>query len=196
MRKALLTAMFAAVLAAAPAGSGFARQKQAKCEQADPSERNWELFERGYVYFDYILCPPGMTPPNPLVRVWITTQGNGIALEKWAERRAGADVITLYHGKKKAYTLYHDLDAIPVEAFNDEARAAVPADVAAQPFLDGGRILIPLKNLAPDSAERVKKAFASADGIVTKSERKVALLREAQRIETLVDALDRPLKPK
>ena len=196
MPRVLLTSVLGAALLMASAYTGFGQQKPAKCEQADPAERNWEQLERGYVYFDYVLCPPGMSPPNPVVRVWITTQGNGIALEKWAEGRAGADRVSMYHGKKKAYTLYRDLDAIPLEAFNSEARAAVPADVAGQPFLDEGRLLIPLKNLAPDSAERVKKAFENADELVVKAQRRVALLREAGRIANLVNALDRPIKPK
>jgi hypothetical protein len=196
MPRILLASVFGAALAMASAYTGFGQQKPAKCEQADPAERNWEQLERGYVYFDYILCPPGMTPLNPLVRVWITTQGDGIAVEKWAEARVGADRVSMYHGKKKAYTLYRDLDAIPLEAFNSEARAAVPADVAGQPFLDEGRLLIPLKNLAPESAERVKKAFENADELVVKAQRKVALLREAGRIANLVNALDRPIKAK
>ena len=196
MRKALLTSVFGAALALASVNAGFGQQKPSKCEQADPAERNWEQLERGYVYFDYVICPLGMDPPNPLVRVWITTQGDGIAVEKWAEGRAGADRVSMYHGKKKAYTLYRDLDAIPLAAFNSEARAGVPADLAGQPFLDEGRLLIPLKNLAPESAERVNKAFENADGLVEKAQRKVALLREVRRIENLVNALDKPIKPK
>jgi hypothetical protein len=196
MRKILLTSLFGAVLAAAPVGTGSGQQQQAKCEQADQSERNWELLEHDYVYFDYILCPAGMNPPNPLVRIWITTRGDGIAVEKWAQGRDGADSVSMFHGKKKAYTIYRDLSAIPLEMFNSEARSAVPAGVAGRPFLDEGPILIPLNNLTPDSAARVIKAFESADRLVERAQRKVALLREAERIATLVEALDRPLKAK
>jgi hypothetical protein len=196
MRKIFLTSLFGAGLAVAPAGTGFGQQKQSKCEQGERSERNWELIEHDYVYFDYILCPAGMNPPNPLVRVWITTRGDGIAVEEWAQSRGGADLVSMYHGKKKAYTLYRDLNAIPLGAFSNEARAGVPADVAGQPFLDEGPILIPLKNLTPESAERVKKVFENADVLVDGARRKVALLREAPRIATVVDSLDRPLKQK
>ena len=189
MRKSLLTLLLAATLAAS-AGAGSAQKKQAQCEQGTNQPRNWELLGQDYVYFDYVLCPAGMNPPQPLVRVWITTRGDGIALEKWAQDRDGTDVISMFHGKKKAYTLYRDLNAVPLTVFKADRRSAVPPDMADKPFLVEGPNLIPSENLTPESAAEVKKAFENADEIIKTAQRKVALLLEAPRIGVIVEALN------
>jgi hypothetical protein len=158
------------------------------------AERNWELVGQDYIYFDYVLCPADMTPRNPLVRVWITTHGDGFAVEKWAQERDGADSVSVFHGKKKAYTIYRDLNAIPLTVFKAESRAGVPAETGRQPFLAEGSTLVPFENLTTDSAEKVKKVFENADILIKKAQSKVSLLREAQRMGAVVNSLDSPLK--
>ena len=177
-----------------PAGGGRGQKKPAKCEMASPVDRNWEQIERDYVFFDYVLCPPGLQPPAPLVRVWLTTRGDGFGIEKWAEGRDGADSVSVYRGKKLAFTLYRDLDAVPLSLFKAERRSAVPAEMARQPFLLESPSLIPLENLTPESAERVKKVFGSADVLINHAQRKSALLNESPRIGIVVNALAQPLK--
>ena len=194
MSKFLLTLLLATTPVVAPVGAGFAQKKPAKCEQGSMTEQNWALVGQDYVYFDYVLCPAEMNPTNPLVRIWITTAGDGIAVEKWAQDRDGADNISVFHGKKKAYTLYRDLNAIPLNVFKAENRSGVPADVGRQPFLAEGSTLAPLENLMPDSAERATKVFENADILIRKAQSKVALIRETLRIAALVDTLDKPFK--
>jgi hypothetical protein len=195
MRRLLLTLLFFTALTSAPAGAVRAQQKtSARCEQAPKGERNWEMLKNDYVYFDYVLCPPGLDPPSPLVRVWLTTKGDGISVEKWEQGRDGADLVAVFHGKKKAYTLYRDLAAVPLNVFKAERRSNVPAETAARPFLQEGSSLIPAENLTPESAARVAKAFENADVLVRRAQGKVTLLRETARIEVVVDSLDRPLK--
>jgi hypothetical protein len=194
MRKALLTTLFGAALAAAPDGAGFAQKKQGRCEQAAQTERNWEMIGQDYVYFDYVLCPADANSADPLVRVWITTRGDGIAVEKWLPERDGADSVSVFNGKKKAYTLYRDLNAVPLKVFKSERRSAVPPDMAGQPFLVEGSSLVPLENLTPDSAERAKKVLESADVLIRHAQRKGQLLRESQRIAAIVNTLEEPLK--
>ena len=177
-----------------PAVEGRGQKKPDKCEISSPIVRNWELIGRDYVFFDYVLCPPGLQPPTPLVRVWLTTKGDGFAIEKWAEGRDGADSVSVYRGKKMAFTLYRDLDAVPLSLFKAERRSAVPAEMARQPFLLESPNLIPLENLTPESVERVKKVFGSADVLIKQAQHKSALLNESPRIGVVVDALDKPLK--
>lgn len=193
-KKWLLALLLVNALAAAPAGAGYAQNKQGQCEQGPRTERNWEVLGGRYVFFDYTLCPADTKNANPLVRVWITTDGNGIAVEKWAADRDGADVVSMFHGKKKVFTLYRDLKAIPLKIFKAESRANVPADTGARPFWSEGSNLVPFENLTPESAERAKKVFESADLVVKSAQAKVQLIRESQRIGIIVDALDRPLK--
>lgn len=194
MRKFLLTLLFIITAAASPAGVGFGQKKQAQCEESSKAVRNWALIERDYVYFDYILCPAGIEPQKPLVWVWITTRGNGYAVEKWAPDRDGADAVSMFHDKKKAYTIYADLDAVPLTLFKAERRAAVPANMSSQPFLLEGAQLIPLENLPPDSAEAFKYIFKNADVLIKKAQGKVPLLHESPRIGALADSLDKLLK--
>jgi hypothetical protein len=54
-----------------------------------------------------------MAPPRPAVSIWITMRGNGIAVEKWKQDDNGADTVAVFDGKKKAYTLYRHLNAVP-----------------------------------------------------------------------------------
>lgn len=194
MRKFLLALLLLSTTPAAPAGAEPGQKKKAQCEQAAKVQRNWESIGREYVYFDYILCPAGMDPPNPLVRVWITARGNGYAVEQWAQDRDGADSVSVYHDKKMAYTLYRDLNAIPLKMFAAERRSGVPADAAGQPFLLEGVELIPLKNLAPDAAERARKVFEDADILIKKARDKVPLLHEIRTITGILESLNRPFK--
>ncbi|MDX6304727.1 MAG: hypothetical protein QOI77_1696, partial [Blastocatellia bacterium] len=138
MCKILLTFLLATALMVVPAGAGLGQKKQSQCEQAAQTNRNWELIGHDYVYFDYVLCPANMNPPNPLIRIWITTHGDGLAVEKWAQDRDGADVVSMFNGKKKAYTLYRDLNAIPLKVFKAESRSGVPAETGKQPFIAQG----------------------------------------------------------
>jgi hypothetical protein len=177
-----------------PAGEGRGQKKPDKCEMPSPVERNWELMGRDYVYFDYVLCPPGLEPPTPLVRVWLTTKGDGFGIEKWTDGRDGADLVSVYRGKKRAFILYRDLDAVPLSLFKAERRSTVAAEMARQPFLLEGPNLIPLENLTPESVERVKNVFGSADVLIKQAQRKSALLNESPRIGIVVDALAQPLK--
>jgi hypothetical protein len=193
MRKFLLTLILAATLLASTEAV-FGQKKKDQCQEGPNRPRNWEVIGNKYVYFDYILCPSDMNPPQPLVRIWITMDGNGIAVEKWAQNREGAEIISVFNGKKKAYTLYRDLDTIPLKVFKAESRKGVPADMGKHPFLAEGSSLIPFENLTPESAEKVKKVFESADTIIKAAQRKVALLHETPRIETIINALDQPLK--
>src|SRR5258707_6398533 len=86
MRKILLTLLFVAALTVLlPVGAGLGHKKQSQCEQAAQTNRHWELIGRDYVYFDYVLCPANMNPPSPLIRVWITTSGAGIVIDKCAD---------------------------------------------------------------------------------------------------------------
>ena len=194
MRKFLLTLLLTMTVAASSAGVGFGQKKQAQCEESSKAVRNWELIDRDYFYFDYILCQAGMDPQKPLVWVWITRRGNGYAVEKWAQDRDGADAVSMFHGKKKAYTLYADLNAVPLTLFKAERRAAVPANMSRQPFLLEGSQLIPLEKLTPDSAEAFKYVFKNADVLIRKAQGKVPLLHESPRIEALTDSLDKLLK--
>ena len=195
MRKYLLAVLFFAALGAAPAPTGHAQKVPKGCEQAYKGERNWEqLAGGGYVYFDYVLCPAGIDPPGPLVMVWLTKDGDAVAVEKWAQGREGAELLNVFHGKKKAYTLYRDLAAVPLKVFKAERRAAVPSLMAGEPFLQEGSSLVPLGNLTPESAARVTKAFGSADALIKQAERKGALIRETESIEAVVAALAVPLK--
>jgi hypothetical protein len=194
VRYLLLTHLFAVSLAAQHANAGSVIKKPPKCEQAAPAERNWEVFDDEYVYWDYVLCPPGAESTGLLVKVWLTGRGDGYSVEKWSPARDGADAVIVYHRTKKAFTLYRDLDAIPLKLFKSERRSAVPAETARRPFLMQGTSLIPLENLTPESAERVTKIFESGDVLVRQSERKVALIRETAKIETIFKALKEPLK--
>lgn len=187
-------ALLLTVALAASASLVSGQKKQAQCEQGPNQPRNWELLGKDYVYFDYSLCPAGMNPPQPLVRVWITTRGEGIAVEKWVQDRDGTDVVSMFHEKKKVYTIYRDLNAVPLTVFKAERRSSVPADMAGQPFLAEGNSLIPFENLTPESAEKVRKVFENADAIIKSAQHKVALIFEAPRIGVIVDALDTPLK--
>jgi hypothetical protein len=180
----------------APARAGLGQKKEAKCEDGPRGARNWEQIGRDYVYFDYVLCPADVDPPGPLVRVWITTRGQGIALERWAQDREGADSVAVYDGKKKAYTLFRDLKAVPLKMLKAERRSGIPAEVAGEPFMVKGLELIPLQNLTPDSGERVKKVFAEADTVIKKAGSKVPLLFESSRIGVIAESLlDHPPKP-
>jgi hypothetical protein len=135
-----------------------------------------------------------MDPAKPLVSVWITTRGNGIAVEQWAQGRDGADNVAVYHGKKRAYTLYRDLDAIPLKMLTAERRPGIPADMSTQPFVAEGLDLIPFKSLTPESAERARKVFENADALIKKARDKVPLLHEFTRTAAIVDSLNSPLK--
>jgi hypothetical protein len=177
-----------------PAGAGLGQKKQSQCEQAAQTNRNWELIGHDYVYFDYVLCPANMNPPNPLIRIWITTHGDGLAVEKWAQDRDGADVVSMFNGKKKAYTLYRDLNAIPLKVFKAESRSGVPAETGKQPFIAQGTDLIPLENLTPDSAERARKVFENADVLIKTAQSKASLLHETSRIAAIFESLNSPLK--
>lgn len=194
MRYLLLAHLFAVALAAQHANSGAIVKRPPKCEHPAPAERNWEVIGDDYVYWDYLLCPPGVEPSGLLVKVWLTGRGDGYSVEKWSPGRDGADAVVVYHGTKKAFTLYRDLDAIPLKVFKAERRSAVPAKTAGQPFLAQGSSLIPLENLMPQSAERVTKIFESGDVLVRQAQRKTALLRETAKIEIIFAALKEPLK--
>jgi hypothetical protein len=195
MRKILLTILFVAALTVLlPVGAGLGQKKQSQCEQAAQTNRNWELIGRDYVYFDYVLCPANMNPPSPLIRVWITTRGDGIAVEKWAEDGDRADVVSMFNGKKKAYTLYRDLNAIPLQVFKAEHRSGVAAETSKQLFLARGNNLIPLENLTPDSAERARRVFENADVIIRTAQIKGALLHDASRMAAIFESLNSPLK--
>jgi hypothetical protein len=178
----------------APAGEGRGQKKPDKCELSAKTVRNWDVIGNEYVFFDYVLCPPGLQPPAPLVRVWLTTKGDGFAIEKWGEGRDGADSVSVYRGKKRAFTLYRELGAVPLTIFKAERRSAVPADLAAQPFMQEGVNLIPLENLKPESAERVRKVFEGADVLVRAAQGRYALLHDVPKMEVIVTALAQPLK--
>ena len=188
MRRVFLMLLLAATVLA-PAGAGLGQKKEGKCEDGPRGTRNWELIGRDYVYFDYVLCPAGAEPPSPLVRVWITTRGQGIALERWSQDREGADSVAVFDGKKKAYTLFRDLKAVPLKMLKAETRAGIPADMGGRPFLAKGTELIPFENLTPDSGERVEKVFGNADAGVKKAGAKVPLLYEAPRIGVITESL-------
>jgi hypothetical protein len=177
-----------------PSGGGSGIKKPDKCEQSALTVRNWELIGRDYVFFDYVLCPKGLQPPAPLVRVWLTTRGDGFAVDKWSEARDGADSVSVYRGKKPAFTLYRDLDAVPLTIFKAERRSSVPAETARQPFMVEPPHLIPFDNLTPESAEKVRKVFASADVLVRLAQRKGVLLNESPKIGLITDALADSLK--
>jgi hypothetical protein len=194
MQKFFNTLLIGTALALSPIGLGHVQKKKSECERVTPAERNWIQMEHDYVYFDSVLCPADVTPAKPPVSIWITTLGDGISVEKWAPDRDGADLVSVFHGKKKAYTIYRDLNAVPLSIFKAERRSGVAADMSKQPFFVEGTTLAPLENLTPDSAERVKKVFDNADGLIRKAELKVALLRESQRIEAIVIALEKPIK--
>lgn len=99
-----------------------------------------------------------------------------------------------FNGKKKVYTLYRDLNAVPLTVFKAERRGSVPADMAGQPFLVEGVSLIPSENLTPESAERARKLFENADMLIRQAQHKVALIRETARIAVVVEPLHYPLK--
>jgi hypothetical protein len=193
MRKILFTLLFATITVLLPVGAVLGQKKQSQCEPAAQTNRNWELIGRDYVYFDYVLCPANTNPPNPLIRVWITTHGDGIAVEKWAEERDGADVVSVFNGKKKAYTLYRDLSAIPSQVFKAESRSGVPAETGKHLFLAQGTNLVPLENLTPDSADRARKVFENADMLIRTAQSKGALLHDNSRIAVIIESLNRPL---
>jgi hypothetical protein len=194
MRKLSISLLCAAALVMPPARAASGQKKSSQCEQAAQTERNWEVIGDDYVYFDYILCPADVKPANPLVKVWLTTRGNGFAVEKWTPDRDGADDVAVFYGTKKAFTLYRDLNAVPLKIFKAESRAGVPADTAKQPLLADGNSLIPFENLTPDSAEKAKKVFEAADILIRGAQAKIQLLRETARIGVIVNSLDRPLK--
>lgn len=181
--------MLTMTVAASPVDVGFGQKKQAQCEQSSRSVRNWELIGQFYVYFDSVLCPASADPQNPLVRVWITTRGNQYAIEKWAQDRNGADVISMFHDNKQIYTLYRDLNAVPLTMFKAERRAAVPVHMGNQSFLLEGFNLIPLEKLTPDSVAIVKRVFKNADIIIKTAQDKVPLLSEAPRLAAVAEAL-------
>lgn len=194
MRYLFITHLLAISLAAQHANAGSVIKKPEKCEQAAPAQRNWEEFDGEYVYWDYIVCPPGAESSGLLVKVWLTGRGDGYSLEKWSPERDGADAVVVYHRTKKAFTLYRDLDAIPLKLFKAERRSSVAAETARRPFLAQGSSLIPLENLTPQSAERVTKIFESGDVLVRQAQRKMVLLRETAKIEVIFKALKEPLK--
>lgn len=176
-------------------GPALGQKKDDRCEEGNNYPRNWAQLEREYVYVFYELCPSDL-PGKPMVNVWITTGGKGIALEKWAKDREGAEAVILFVDKKKTYTLYRDLKAIPLQFLKAERRSNVPPETAAQPFMLEGVYLVLLENLTDESAERVKKVFESADTLIKKAEMKVALLYDTPRIKAIVEALEHPLKQK
>lgn len=188
--------LLATGLALALSGPALGQKKDDRCEEGNNYPRNWAQLEREYVYFFYELCPPDLVPAKPLVKVWITIGGNGISLEKWSKDREGADAVILFVDKKKTYTLYRDLKAIPLQFLKAERRSNVPPETAAQPFMLEGSYLVLFENLSDESAQRVKKVFESADTLIKKSEMKVALLYDTPRIKTIVEALEQPLKQK
>ena len=194
MRKVLLSLIVvAAVLTLA--GATFGQQKkQTKCEIGPNRPRNWEQIEDRYIYFDYVLCPADPDAARPLIRIWLTRGDTGIAVEKWAQNRDVADTITVFEGQKKLYTLYRDLDAVPLKVFKAESRSRVPAEMAKHSFLAQGSSLIPLENLTPESAERAARAFRNADTAMEAARRKLPLLPEAPRLGTIIKDLDRPLE--
>jgi hypothetical protein len=200
MKRLLTPTLFALLFLAAPApaqkqDNRMPGGKPARCEQAAAMARNWDVIESGeYVYWDYLLCPPDVKPANPLVKVWLTGRGEGYSLERWAAGRDAADLVTAYDGTKRAFTLYRDLDAVPLALFKAERRPGVAAETARSPFLFRGTSLIPVENLAGESAERVRKVFASADHLVRQAQLKKALLHDMAQIEAIFDALKRPLK--
>ena len=100
----------------------------------------------------------------------------------------------MYDGTKRAFTLYRDLDAVPLALFKAERRSGVSAETARSPFLFRGTSLIPVENLAGESAARVRKVFASADHPVRQAQLKKALLHDVPQIEAIFDSLKRPLK--
>lgn len=196
MRKLLAALLLAAASPAgaglAQTGEGYLQKKRAGCEQAPRTDRNWEQLPQGTVYFDYELCPPGLEPAAPLVMILLTTHGDVVSVEKWAQGRDGADFVAFYRGKKVAFTLYRDLAAVPAKVFKPERRSGVPAETAARPFLVDGAKLIPFENLTEESAERVAKVLEGADTLVKRAQAKVSLIREAERLRLIVDLLDRP----
>lgn len=187
-------ALLLATALVAPAIPGLGQKEQARCELGPNQPRNWEVLGRDYVYFDYTLCPANMDPPNPLVRIWITKSGNGIAVEKWAQDQDGADTVSVFQGKKKAYTLYRNLNAVPLTLLKAERRADVAAELREQPFMAAGLYLVPFENFAPESAKRATKVFESADTLIKNAQGKSVLLFDFPRIAAIVEALDRPLK--
>lgn len=194
MRKYLLTLMLTLTVAASLGDAALGQKKQAQCEQSSKTVRNWSLIGRDYVYFDYILCPASEDAQEPLVKVWITTRGNGYSVEKWAQDRDGADAISMFHDKKQAYTLYRDLNAVPLTLFKAERRAAVPANIGSESFLLEGSRLIPLKELTPQSAEMVKRVFKNADIVIRRAQDKVPLIAESHRLGAIAESLDEILK--
>jgi hypothetical protein len=178
-------------------GSAFAQgkpDKPDKCEVGGRLPRNWAQFESIYVYFDYVLCPPDLKPARPLVQVWITGEGNSYEVDKLRVDRDGADVISVYRDKNKAFTLYRDLNAVPLSIFHADRRGQVPPEVAGKPFLQEGKLLIAFENLKSESGERVKKAFKGADAVIKAAERKVPLLHESSNIKEVYFALMTSLK--
>lgn len=192
------------------AGTALGQKKRGECVQAARKERSRDKVGQDYVYMDYVLCSPGMEPPNPLVRVWMTTRVEQadvakwgpsrdgadlqINVERWSAGRDGADLVSVSHGGKTAYTLYRDLDAVPLQLFKAERRAAVPTEMAGQPFVREGGTLIPLENLTPESAERVRKVFEDADALVRLAQRKTTLNQDSKRISGMVESLKDPPK--
>lgn len=193
MHKFLLTVLLTTTVVASPSGAGSGQKKQPQCEHSPQTVRNWELIDRDYIYFDFVLCPAG-TGSNPFVRVWITTRGNGYAVERWAQDRDGADAVTMFQKERQAFTLYRDLGAVPLTLFRAERRSAVPAEMGRQPFLLEGTLLLPIEKLTPESVERVKNVFKDADVLIKKSQQKVPLLHESRRVAAVADSLDKILK--
>jgi len=193
MRMFLLTLLLVTTVVLA-AATGQVQKKPSKCEQGTFMPRNWEMIEKDYIFFDYILCPADMKPSSPLVRVWITTRGYGFAVEKWAPDRDGADAVSVFYENKRAFTLYRDLKAIPLQLFKAERRTGVAEEIARQPFFMEGTTLVPSENLTPESAERAKKVFENADIVIKKAQAKLPLLYDASRLKAIADNLDRPLK--
>ena len=194
MRRALITLLIVTSVVMLPIEVGRGQIKKAQCQTIAPGEQNWALMGQDYVYFDAVLCPADMDPANPLVRIWITSNGDGIAVEKWSQSRNGADLVSVFHGKKKVYTVYRDLNAVPLSVFKAERRSGVATEVAKLPFFVEGTTLAPFENLTPDSAERASKTFENADILIKTAEAKGAPINETVRILTIIDALDKPLK--
>ena len=195
MRRLLIVSLLCAS-ALAMRGDASGQKKQAPCRANPPIERNWELVGRDYMYFGYTLCPPDVANDSrPLVTVWFTLRGDGISVVKWRKDRHGADQVSLSRGDKRAYIIFHDLDAIPVGLLKAESRGGIPAETAKQPFLAEGKTLIPAENLPPEAAQRIKKAFEYADALIQKGESEVSLLHESNKMVALADLLNRPFKP-
>ena len=192
MPRLIIVLVGCAILAiVVPSASG---QKKSKCEEGPQGTSNWDMHGQDYVYFDYTICPAKMDPPTPLVRVMITTRGQGIALEKWIENRDGVDSIVVFDKKKTAYTLFRDLNAIPLKMLSADRRSAIPATMGTQPFLARGLDLVPFQSLSSEQSGRIKKVLDDADIIIKKAQGRLVLLYESKRIVDIASGLlDNPM---